>query len=300
MTRKAVSLTAAALLALSLLNCRVKKVERLPPEQVLPLQSASLAELVARLEKQAGAVTSINAVTELVPSTGSAYSGVIEQYHDVRAFVLAQRGPGSGQQIRLIGQAPVVRKNIFDMVANEKEFRISVPPKNKFIVGPTALNRRSDKPIENLRPQHLFEALFLEAPSGEVFLEENEWAGRRYYGVSEVAPAAEGGTRIQRRWWFERTALELVRVQRFGPAGELLTDVHYGKWQETEGIRYPHEIELLRPHDDYRLKLLVEEVQFNQPLGPEKFQLEQPAGFELVRLTEKAAGTEPVPAEEPR
>lgn len=83
---------ALLLLSLSLLGmgqCSVKKTEHLPPEKILPLQTATREELLARLQQQAAAVRSINAVTELVPSTGSAYSGVIEQYHDVRAFVLA-------------------------------------------------------------------------------------------------------------------------------------------------------------------------------------------------------------------
>ena len=43
---------------------------------------------------------------DLIPSTGTTYSGVIEDYHDVQGFILAQR-PAS---IRVIGQAPVVAK----------------------------------------------------------------------------------------------------------------------------------------------------------------------------------------------
>ncbi len=65
---------------------------------------------------------------------GSNYSGVIEQYHEVNGFMLASK-PAN---IRVIGQAPVVGKNIFDMVSNGEEFHVFIPSKNDFIVGPPA------------------------------------------------------------------------------------------------------------------------------------------------------------------
>ena len=61
----------------------------------------------------------------------------------------------------MIGQAPVVAKNIFDMVSDGEEFRIYIPSKNSFLVGPTTLVRPSKKPLENLRPQHIVEAIVL-------------------------------------------------------------------------------------------------------------------------------------------
>lgn len=284
-----------ALLALPVLGgagCAVKTTTRLNPQQIRPLLSATLEELLSKLQQQAAAVHSLNAVTELVPSTGSAYSGVIEQYRDVRAFVLAQRSAnpsGNTRQIRMIGQAPIVRKKIFDMVSDDHNFRIHLPTKHKFIVGPTTLTRRSDKPMENLRPQHLLEALFPAAPLAGALhlLEENEFSGRRYYAVSEVMHEAGEDGRLARKWWFDRTDLALVRVQRFGPSGRLLADIHYAQWQDAGGVPYPRTIELIRPHDDYRLKLLIKELTLNEPLAPEKFHLEKPAGAELVELKEK-------------
>ena len=271
----------------------VKDTTRLPPAEIRPLLTATLDELLAQLHAQAEAIQSVNAVTELVPSTGSAYSGVIEQYHDVRAFVLAERDESAGDHIRMIGQAPIVRRTVFDMVADLTGFRISIPPKGKFIVGSNRVVHRSDKPIENLRPQHLFEA-FLPVPplpatmASRHFLNENEFATRRYYAVTEVSAIdtgdANGPLRITRKWWFDRTDLSLVRVQRFDPAGSLVTDIHYAEWRAVGGTRYPFEIELVRPHDDYRIKLLIKDIKLNQSLGLEKFQLAQPPSSERIDL----------------
>lgn len=295
-----VLLGAAILPLLGFPGCRVKTTRQLPPEKVLPLQTATLEELLARLRRQAQAVHSINAVAELIPSTGSAYSGVMEEYHDVRAFVLAQQQPDgpaggpAGQQIRMIGQTPVVRKNVFDMVADDESFQIFLPTKNKFIVGPTKLERRSAKPIENLRPQHLLEALFLSAPAPypltALFLEENEFDGRRYYAVTEITrqdPRTQVESavwRVTRKWWFDRTDLALVRVQRFDAGGLLVADIHYAQWREESGVPFPHEIELVRPQDDYRLRLIIQQVRVNEPLAAEKFKLEKPPGVEVVEL----------------
>lgn len=298
----------AALSLLGLASC-VKKTERLSPQEVLPLRTATLPELLERLQQQEAAITSINALAELIPSTGSAYSGVIEQYHDVRVFVLAERrsesaaGNPDGRWVRLLGQAPIVRKNIFDMVASEESFRIFLPTKNKFVLGPTRLRKRSDKPIENLRPQHLFDALFFQAPLPDALhlLEENEFGGLRYYAISEIIaspPSAgladSGGMALHRKWWFERSRLDLLRVQHFGAGGKLVADIHYADWRRDGPAPFPGKIELARPQEDYRLKLNFKELTLNQPLPPDAFDLETPEGVEVVELKD-----EPLPEAPP-
>lgn len=291
-------------------SCALKEVRRLPPTQVLPLVEASLDELLEAIRHQHEAIRSLNGRAELVPATGSAYSGVIEEYHDVRAIVLAQRlggesaanaSAGNRRQIRLIGQAPVIRKKVFDMVADDTEFRILIPTKNKFIVGTTTLERPSEKPIENLRPHHLLEAIFVSplAPGALHLVEENEFDGVRYYIVSELV--AEGSSwRLGRKWWFRRTNLALVRVQRFGPRGELVSDVHYDLWTQHGELRYPHWILLVRTQDDYRLELRFEKLDLNGDLDPDQFRLEQPAGTELVDLTRARSQNTPRPGPETR
>src|SRR5580700_10368078 len=130
-----------------------------PGNAPAPLLTASKADLIGRYNQQAESVTSLNAGVSMKLTAGSSYSGVIEQYHEVNGFILAAK-PAN---IRVIGQAPVVGKNIFDMVSDGEEFRVFIPSKNDFIVGPANPQRPSKKPIENLRPHHLVDA-FLWAP----------------------------------------------------------------------------------------------------------------------------------------
>jgi hypothetical protein len=239
----------------------------------------------------------VNATVELKPTAGSKYSGVIEEYHEVKAFLLAQRPA----QIRMIGQAPVIGKTVFDMASDGETFRVSIPSKNKFLVGSVALERASDKPIENLRPQHLLEALLWPEVRKEesVLFEEFNDESARYY----VLTVLRGGyrTEILRKIWFDRAGLQISRLQAFGPKGVLLSDVRVSDWEPLLGDQehpaaappngtnaFPRTIRIERPHDDYRLDLQIAKVTLNQDLPQERFKLEQPAGSELVRVGESS------------
>src|SRR3984885_436731 len=157
----------------------IKRRTEVRKEEVRPQLESSEEDLLASYNKQVHDVQSLQAPVDLIPSTGTTYSGVIAEYHDVPGFILAQR-PAT---VRMIGQAPLVAKNIFDMVSDGKEFRIYIPSKNSFLVGPTTLARPSSKPIENLRPNHIVDALFWpELPSDKnVLFEQFDSEKNRYY-----------------------------------------------------------------------------------------------------------------------
>jgi hypothetical protein len=121
----------------------------------------------------------VNATVELKPTAGSKYSGVIDEYHEVKAFLQASRP----YNIRMIGQVPVIGKTVFDMASDGQNFEVSIPSKNKFLVGPVSLDRSSSKPIENLRPQHLLDALLwpeIRKEEAVLFEEFNDEAARYY------------------------------------------------------------------------------------------------------------------------
>src|SRR5262249_60949497 len=133
---------------------------------------------------------------------GSTYSGSIEEYHEVDGFILAS----SPRKIRIIGQAPLLAKNVFDMTSDGKEFRIFIPSKNQFLVGPTSLERPSNKPIENLRPQHILEALFWPElkSNANVLFEQFDADPNRYYILSLLRQNDAGKLELERKIWFDR------------------------------------------------------------------------------------------------
>lgn len=224
---------------------------------------------------------------DLQPTAGSVYSGVIKEYHDVKGFVLLKK-PG---MIRILGQAPVVRTDIFDMVSDGREFRLSIPPKQKFIVGKTDFNRASKNTLENLRPQHIFDALVIppiDRASGRISFEEDEADGRRYYVVTLLKAAGENEFSPVRKIWFDRSDLNVARLQIYAAAGTYIEDVRYSGYQDFEGVSYPTDIRLQRPIEDYALEIKVEKAVFNRPIPAEKFELKKPANSQLVELSGKA------------
>jgi outer membrane lipoprotein-sorting protein len=276
-------------------GCAVSRKHTVPPSQVRPALDATKDELLAQYSQQARAIRSLNATVTLIPTAGSAYSGVIEEYHEVNAFILAQQ-PSS---IRVIGQAPVVAKNVFDMVSDGKTFRIFIPSKHKFIVGPTEMTHPAKKPIENLRPQHLLDALFWpEIPADAPLLfEESNQLSERDYVLTLLRPAAgqAGGWEIERKIWFDRADLNLARIEIYVAGGRLISDIRYADWQPGEGgARFPRHLWIARPHDDYQLEIRISKLAVNQAITADRFQLEQPPGTELVRL-DKEGREQPQP-----
>jgi outer membrane lipoprotein-sorting protein len=270
--------------ALALLcGCAVSKKHVAKPMAIEPALSASKAELLARYDHQAASIENLTATVHMTPTAGSALSGVIEQYHEVNGFILAAR-PAF---IRVIGQAPIVAKDIFDMVSDGQTFRIYIPSKNKFIIGPNGLQHPANKPIENLRPQHLFDALLWpEIPADAVvLLAQAQVPPKRYY-VLIIAEHAPDGWRLDREVWFDRVDLNMARIQILGAEGEVVSDVSYGDWQQAGALDYPREISLARPADEYQIEIRITQLTLNQPIPRDRFQLAQPPGTELVQLGE--------------
>ncbi len=269
-------------------GCAIKNTHTVQKQEIRPQLEANQDQLLASYNDQTRSIRSLQATVNLVPSTGSTYSGVIEDYHDVPGFILAER-PAT---IRVIGQAPVVAKNIFDMVSDGKTFRIFIPSKNTFLVGETSLARTSKKPLENLRPQHIVEALFWpEFTAGSmVLVEQFDVDPNRYYILTFLRQSETPKPEIDRKVWFDRANLQISRVQLYGPAGRLDADIAYSAWEQvaSSSARYPRDIHIWRPQDDYKVEIRITKLTVNEPIAADRFALPQPPGTQLVHVGAKA------------
>ena len=259
-------------------------------------KDATREELLEKYNAIASGVNTVNSTVELKTTAGSKYTGLIQEYHEVKAFLLAARPA----KVRMVGQAPVIGKTIFDMASDGNQFRVWLPTKNKFLLGEVALERSSEKPLENLRPQHLLDALLWQEIRKEetVLLEEFNDENARYYILTQL----RGGrsTEIYRKIWFDRADLSIARLQFFGPRGVLLSDVRYANWQALTDApiaasgptQFPRSVRIDRPHDDYKLDIQVTKIVLNSELEAARFQLSPPPGVELVRVTADAGSKE--------
>lgn len=267
-----------------------------PPARLL---TAARKQLIASYNDQANSVHSLNASVSMKLTAGTAYSGIIKQYHEISGFILAQK-PAS---IRVIGQAPIVGTTIFDMVSDGATFHMYIPSKNMFLEGPANLQRESAKPIENLRPQHLVEAIFWTPLSAiaPVLFQAGDESESRYYiltvataGDSTVtSPSAAPNWQIERRIWFDRTDLSVARVQIYDPNGSVNSDINYAQWRDFGSVRFAEQIEITRPAEHYGLRIRINKLSTNTPIAPERFEMKQPPGTQLVHVGEETKEPQP-------
>jgi outer membrane lipoprotein-sorting protein len=267
-----------------------------PANAPVPSKNASKPELIDQFNQLANSIHSLNLTVTIRLTAGSAYTGTIEQYHEINGFILADKP----SRIRVIGQVPVVGKNIFDMESDGETFHIFIPSKNQFLEGPAKLERPSAKPIENLRPQHLLDAIFWRQipKDSPVLLEETSVPPSNFYVLTVIRPAAARGDHttdweIDRKIWFDRADLNVSRIDTYDHAGKPEAIVHLSDWDMFGNVRYPKQIALDRPQNDYQLQLGVLKVTANENIAPDRFALAQPPGTDLVRVGQENSGDPP-------
>ena len=292
------------LLAVAVAGCAAQHKAAAPPSgPPAHLLQASQQQLVASYNDQANSIHSVNASVSMKLTAGTAYAGVIKSYHEISGFILAQKPA----DIRVIGQAPIVGTTIFDMVSDGAMFHMYIPSKNTFLEGPANLQRESAKPIENLRPQHLVQAIFWNPiPRGNLVLfEAGNATEARYYILTVAAPGSGAGTpdaaggiqelswQIERKVWFDRANLSVARLQIYDSSGNVTSDVRYADWGAFGNVRFPEDVVIMRPADDYELQIHVKKLTPNEAIPPARFELKQPAGTRLIRVDEETQEPKP-------
>jgi outer membrane lipoprotein-sorting protein len=280
----------------SLSGClfRAHKVERVITGA--PLKTATQQELIDYVNREAAKVRSMQATVDIDTTVGGAKKGKVTDYQEIRGYVLARKPA----MLRMIGLLPVVRNTAFDMVSDGQDFKLWIPAKNRFLLGKN--NQRSSEgkqTMENLRPQHIYDALLLREvdPEKEIaVLENDEEIVRDHEGRQveqsvyhlDIVRKGESGWVLSRKIIFSRTDLLPHRQLVYDDLGNLATDAHYENYKDYDGIAFPSQIEIRRPREEYDIVLSVVKLQLNGVLTDEQFMLAQPPGADVVHLGEPA------------
>jgi hypothetical protein len=257
-----------------------------------PLKTATQQELIDYVNTQAQRVQSMQATVDIDASAGDPKSGLITDYKEIRGYVLARKP----DVLRMKGLLPVVRTTAFDMVTDGKEFKLWIPPRNKFVIGPdNETSFQPDKRMENMRPQYIYNAMLLLgiAPDDIAVLEngyETVLDSRKHRVEQpnyEIAVIHNGpkGWYLSRRIEFSRMDLLPHRQRIYDMQGNVATDARYQDYKDYNGISFPSTIAIERPRENYDLTFHVLKLDLNLPLTDDQFALEQPPGAEIVRLT---------------
>ena len=154
----------------------------------------------------------------------------------------------------MIGLMPVVRTTAFDMVSDGQDFKLWIPPKNRFVIGKNDVpTPNTDKPMENIRPQNIYDALLIHHidPENEIAVLENGYEifhdakGRRIlqddYELTVIQKYNQGW-RLARKIVFGRTDLKPHRQIIYSEDGKVATDARYAEYKDFDGVSFPSRI----------------------------------------------------------
>ena len=257
-----------------------------------PLKEASQSALIDSINQQAQKIQSLQATVDIDTSVGGAKKGHVTDYKEIRGYVLARKPA----MLHMIGLLPIVRTTAFDMVSDGQQFKLWIPPKNRFVIGNNQVHTYNpNQPMESIRPQDIYDALLIRhidrseiavLENGEEILHDPK--GHRVlqedYELIVIRKVSENGGLLSRKIVFSRVDLQPHRQYIYDDRGILVTDARYANYKDYDGVSFPARVEIFRPQEEYRITLNLLKLEINKPLRDDQFALQQPPGAEVVRL----------------
>jgi outer membrane lipoprotein-sorting protein len=257
-----------------------------------PLKEASQSALIDSLNQQAERIHSLQATVDIDSSVGGIKKGHVTDYKEIRGYVLARKP----SMLHMIGLLPIVRTTAFDMVSDGQQFKLWIPPKNRFVVGNNDTTARNpDQPMENIRPKDIYDALLIRPIDSEheIAVVENgdeilhDAKGHRVlqedYELIVIRKKGNQGI-LERKIIFSRVDLQPHRQFIYDDQGNLITDARYAGYKDYDGVTFASRIEISRPQEEYDFTLNILKLEINKELRDDQFALQQPPGAEVVHL----------------
>jgi outer membrane lipoprotein-sorting protein len=260
-----------------------------------PLKEASQPQLIDSINQQAQRIQSLQATVDIDTSVGGAKKGQVTDYKEIRGYVLARKPA----MLHMIGLLPIVRTTAFDMVSDGQQFKLWIPPKNRFVVGSNEVQAYNpDQPMENIRPKDIYDALLIRPVDSEneiAVLEHSEeilhdakghLVLQDDYELIVIRKKGENQGILARKIVFSRVDLQPYEQFIYDDQGKLMTDAKYAEYKEYTGVTFPSRIEIYRPQEEYDIKMNLLKLEINKPLRDDQFALQQPPGAEVVHLNQ--------------
>jgi outer membrane lipoprotein-sorting protein len=277
------------------------------------LQTATQAELIDRLNREASRITTLNATVDIDTSFGGEKRGKVTDFKEIRGYIRVRKP----NMLRMIGLYPIVHNTAFDMVSDGQEFKLSVPATNKFYIGHNQVIEGSSSPLDTLRPRAIYDALLLQGVNPEneaavlesstemvVDAQTHKLVQQPNY-VLDVVRRTDKGWTLARKVVFDRTNLVAHRQIMYDENGNPVTDASYQVYKDFDDVKFPTYIDVKRPQEEYDIRLFIVKLAVNQAVTDDQFALQQPAGSLLVNLDdrnknvsakENPSGAPPAPA----
>jgi outer membrane lipoprotein-sorting protein len=262
------------------------------------LKEATLEQLVENINTNAEKLKTLKATVDIDSSFLQAKKNQVKDNPQFAGLILVRKP----ELLRMRIYVPLVHNVMADMVSNGKTFALAAPIKSKFFVGSNQQPvKPSPQPLENLRPQHISDALLLkpiEANKELAVLESTTEVVKDPKNHKDVEQLAytlviidkdTSGYYLSRKIVFSRTDLLPHEQSIYDRQGRLVTFARYENFADTNGVSFPAIVSIQRPIEGYGITLSMVKLDVNVPLTDEQFVLTQPAGSQLINLDTKSS-----------
>ena len=289
--RVAAAVLAAAMLPLAGCRFTTRKLPKpLAPELV---QTVPPQKLVDGMDQRWEAMNTLSAKVEIQFTQMKTLEGVARDYTTFPAYILIRKP----DDLRVLGQLPVVHTTMFDMVSNGHDFTLYLPTRDQAYQGPNALTHRSPNTIENLRPGFFLDSLIVrgisaqdefmvtadtdmvEDPKRKHLLEIPEYI----LSIMQAMPNSPERRAI-RVIHFHRDDLLPYQQDLYDDQGNLQTEVIYGRYAMYGDNMFPSTVTIKRPLEGFQAVLTVVKVVENLELKNDQFQLQIPPDTKVQNL----------------
>lgn len=289
---RAVSM-AGVVAAFGLTGClrTVHVVQRtMPPEMY---RTAGVEVLEKEISQRDASIQTLNASVLITATTGGGKEGKVTTYTSFKGYIFVRKP----RDLRVILVLPVLGSQAMDMVSDGKQFTLVIPPRNRAIEGSNEVTKPSKNGLENLRPAVFFDSLLVPGVADDEFVSLTE--STRVLAPQEKHKAAieepdydlavlkrKTGNMMQleRLVHLSRVNLLPFRQDIYDASGQVVTEATYDKYQDFNGIQFPTVINIVRPLDEYALKVEITKLTLNQKLEDDQFELKIPPGMTIQKM----------------
>ncbi len=270
------------------------------------LKDATLEQLLASINTTAEKLKTLKATVDIDSSILEEKKNRVKDNPQVAGIILVRKP----EMLRMRIYVPVLHNVMADMVSNGKNFELASPIKSKFYVGSNQQPvKPSPQPLENLRPQHISDALLLKPieEGKEIAVLENTTEvvkdPKNHKDVEQLAYTVlvvdrdSVGNYLSRKIVFSRTDLLPHEQSIYNRQGQLVTFVRYENFSDYSGLLLPAIVSIQRPVEGYAITISMVKVDVNVPLTDDQFVLTQPPGSQVINLDTKSSASA-IPEEE--
>ena len=292
--RKQFALLVAGIVGLTgLTGCfsSVRRVARV--ERVGVYRTASVAELEKEISDRDAAIKTLNASVMITASTGGGQEGKVKTYTSFRGYIFVRKP----KDLRVIMQLPFVGSRALDMVSDGKTFRLLIPPRNRAIEGSNEVTKPSKNGLENLRPAVFLDSLLVPgvSPDEYVTLTESVRILQPAHGRKSATEEPDYDLQISKVSSGHMLQLErVVHISRismlpyqqdiYDAHGRVVTQANYENYEPSGAEQFPRLVTILRPLDEYSLKIEVTKLTLNEPFENDQFELKIPPGIKVEHM----------------